>query len=257
MVVERMRPLLGTFVAIRARARLAPTDLEHAVSLAYGAVSRVHALMSAQDPASDVSRVNRALPGERVTVDAWTLAVLRRARVIWLATRGLFDPCAAPGATTGFADLDLLAGEVRPLRSVHLTLDGIAKGFAVDRAVAALRAAGVASGVVNAGGDLRIFGADPEPVCVRHPEHPGALVAIGEVREVAVATSAPYFGSSCIDPRSGRACSSQASGTVIAADCMTADALTKPLLIEPAITARALQRFGARALRLPDARLAA
>jgi thiamine biosynthesis lipoprotein ApbE len=41
-------------------------------------------------------------------------------------------------------------------------LGGIAKGFAVDRAVKALKCAGLASGVVNAGGDLRVFGLKSE-----------------------------------------------------------------------------------------------
>jgi thiamine biosynthesis lipoprotein len=259
MLAERMRPLLGTFVAIRARSgdRRSPQDLERVLALAFGAVARVHGLMSAQDPASDVSRVNGAAPGETVPVDAWTLVVLRRARDIWQETLGLFDPCAAPGVAGSFAHLELLPGAVRPVRRVRLTLDGIAKGFAVDQAVAALQAGGVSSGVVNAGGDLRIFGAKPEPVCVRHPARPGSFVAIGELREAAVATSGRYFGSSCIDPRSGRACSAEVSGTVVAADCTTADALTKPLLIDPVIAARALRRFGARALRLPAARAAA
>jgi len=48
--------------------------------------------------------------------------------------------------------------QVRLARRVRLDLGGIAKGFAVDQAIAQLRDAGVVSGSVNAGGDLRVLG---------------------------------------------------------------------------------------------------
>ncbi len=276
--MRRARPLLGTLVDIRVPGE----DHAQSVNAAFTAVARVHRLMSAHDPASDVSSINRAAPGEDIPADSWTLDVLRRARQIWAATDGLFDCCVAPWlqrdgdlpATDGpppdpgadLSDVQLLPHAVRLRRPLRLTLDGIAKGFAVDRAVAALKDAGVARGAVNAGGDLRIFGPDPEPVHVRHPADPLRLVRIGEIHNAAVATSALYFSraahgsrnaSPIVDPRTRRACLTDASATVIAHDCMTADALTKPLLIDPGAALPAIERLGARAVRLSPERAAA
>jgi thiamine biosynthesis lipoprotein len=56
-----MRPLLGTFVEIRATG--ASSRLETAVRAAFAAIERVQRLMSFHDPRSDVSRINSAQPG--------------------------------------------------------------------------------------------------------------------------------------------------------------------------------------------------
>jgi len=61
-------------------------------------------------------------------------------------------------------------------RNVAIDLRGIAKGFAVDRALYALREHGLPQAMVNAGGDLAVFGAEPESVVIRHPLEPDQLV---------------------------------------------------------------------------------
>jgi thiamine biosynthesis lipoprotein len=268
--LRRARPLLGTLVEIRVPA----AGPELALEAAFSAVARVHRLMSAHSPASDVARINRARPGGRFAVDPWTWAVLRRAREISEATRGLFDCCVAPrlqasgllprfaGETApdplaGYRDLELLPGStLRLRRRLHVTLDGIAKGFAVDRAVDALRSRGVRAGAVNAGGDLRLFGPTPEPVHVRDPRNPARLLPLGRFRDVAVATSATYFAdgtSPYVDPRTGSERRPQASATVIASDCATADALAKALLLDARASAGAIRALGARAILIPCA----
>ncbi len=266
--MRRARPLLGTLVEIRAGAGADARALE----AAFAAIARVHRLMSAHDPESDVARINRARRGERLAVDPWTWAVLRRAQEISALTRGLFDCCVAArlqangllprfdGETAAdpranHSDIELLPGNaLRLRRPLHLTLDGIAKGFAVDRAVDALRRHGAESGAMNAGGDLRLFGPKPEPVHVRDPGAPGRLLALGCFREVAVATSAAYFvdgASPYVDPRSGQACRPRVSATVLAKDCATADALAKVALLDPMRAPGDLRRLGARAIVVP------
>ena len=232
--------MLGTLVEMRIPdCGNAPAAFERA----FAAIERVHRLMSRQVPDSDVARLNRAAPGTLVAVDRWTWQVLKRAKEIHAATGGLFDCAAAPGKDGSSVDLDLIDDRtVRMRRQIVVSLDGIAKGFAVDRAVEALRLTGAAAGAVNAGGDLRVFGEEAQTVQVRHPRDPGCLVSIGMVTDGAVATSARYFGNSTlIDPRNRRARSTDWSATVIAGDCTTADALTKPCLLDrrgaPALTA--------------------
>src|SRR3954463_15429713 len=205
---RRAQPLLGTFVDIRVRRGAEILDE------AFAAVRRVHELMSAQDPASDVARLRSGKRG----LHAWTRRVLERAEEIRAGTDGLFDPAAC-----GYA------------------LDGIAKGFAVALAVEILEQRG-AAGCVNAGGDLRLFGDEFEDVHVRHRN---SLVRIGGVRDAAVATSASAL---LVDPRQGRVGAPVHGVTVVAADCMTADALTKPCMLEPRRAGEFAARFGGIAL---------
>lgn len=279
--VRRARPLLGTFVEIRVSAPTA-VKAERAVCAAFAAVARVQTLMSFHDPASDVSRLNRRA-GRSVGVHAWTHFVLRRAQELHAATAGLFDIATAPALVRGgwlpgdaaavaaigtAADITLLAGHrVRFRRPLLIDLGGIAKGFAVDRAVAALRRHGAASGTVNAGGDLRIFGPLGEPVHVRRPEAPGEFRHLTDFTDSALATSAAYYaarpigGQLCapvIDPRNGRPSRQSYSVSVQARTCLLADALCKVVWLAGAdAAAPILRRFRATAWVIDSRRCAA
>ncbi len=57
--------------------------------------------------------------------------------------------------------------------SVRIDLGGIAVGFAVDRAVAILRSGGVKEGLIDAGGDIRVFGDRVWRVGIKHPREQG------------------------------------------------------------------------------------
>jgi hypothetical protein len=94
-----------------------------------------------------------------------------------------------------FTDVELLQGNRVQFRhaGIRLDLGGIAKGFAVDEAITALRTAGLESGLVNAGGDLRAFGRHLSPVEIQHPCRPGNTLAALAISNQAVATSGHYF----------------------------------------------------------------
>jgi thiamine biosynthesis lipoprotein len=173
-MLRRARPLLGTFVEIR----LAAPDeaaAECALRAGFAAVARVQRLMNYHDAGSDVSRVNRLAARRPVAVHPWTAAVLHRAARLHRESGGLFDITIAPTLARGgwlprcrprradpratAADIEILPGRrVRFRKPLAVDLGGIAKGYAVDRAVSVLRRAGALSGTVNAGGDLRVFG---------------------------------------------------------------------------------------------------
>jgi thiamine biosynthesis lipoprotein len=145
------------------------------------------------------------------------------------------------------ADITLLPGDrVRLKRRAEIDLGGIAKGFAVDRAVAALRRSGARTGSVNAGGDLRIFGAVPQTVRVRIPASPWMTLPLATRNEGAFATSAGYFGAGPIDIPSGRRACEDRSITVAAPSCMIADGLTK-IVASAGPAPHLLGRFRARA----------
>jgi thiamine biosynthesis lipoprotein len=129
-------------------------------------------------------------------------------------------------------DLELLpCNRVRIARPLRIDLGGIAKGFAVDRAIDVLRVNGAPAAVVNAGGDLRVFGPAAERVHVRHPAAPFTLVAIAEVLDEALATSANYLDAHgaprLVRPDGRRLWLGRGSVSVRAPSCLFADALSK------------------------------
>ena len=259
---------MGTFLHVSAKG----TDrvaVEHAIDDALRAVDQVERLMSFHDNNSELSRLNRDAHRQPQTVHAWTYGVLKRSVQIATLSDGLFDISVAPllvesgllprreGSTTVFGNwrsLELLAdSSVYFAKPMLLDLGGIAKGFAVDQAIHALRRGGCTEAIVNAGGDLRRFGKDNHPVYLRRSTGP---VQIAELRCGAVATSSPHAvlpdriaqPIGCIaDPKLQRTWQGVGSITVAARSCMIADALTKVAALAGPSCQPLLDRFGAQA----------
>lgn len=254
-MMRRAQPWLGTLVEVSVDA--VPQDAAaDPFAPAFAAIARVHRLMSFHDAASDVSRINRAAPGALLAVDPATWEVLRLALRVAELSGGAFDICCAPRLVqwsllpapapepAAFEPATpVLALEegarVRKLAPGWIDLGGIAKGYAVDLAVAALQEAGVGSGCVNAGGDLRVFGAAGLPVAVRAPHAPARMASQLVLRDEALATSGSYFSarlhqgrtvSALVDARNGEPLAGTRSASVRARRCAVADALTKVVL---------------------------
>ncbi len=274
---RRARPLLGTLVEVRATATLHAAALHTAIDAAFAAVERVQRRMSFHDERSDVSRINAALAGEVLSVHAETYEVLSAARMLGDLCGGAFDIATAaslvqnqflpkpqsrvaarpPAPGTTYRDLELLPdARVRWRRPGWIDLGGIAKGYAVDRAIDELRAHGVASAVVNAGGDLRCFG-EPQPIHVRAPDELTAFFYLGTISDASIATSAGYYCGlqidgarmdALVDPNRGTCIEWERSISVLAADCMTADALTKVVRLAPQAVLGMLQCLNAQAV---------
>jgi thiamine biosynthesis lipoprotein len=164
-------------------------------------------------------------------------------------------------AGASYRDLDLFPGNrARWRRKGWVDLGGIAKGYAVDCGIAALRAHGALSGIVNAGGDLRCFGT-PQPIHVRHPSAPSTVMLLGWLADAAVASSAGYFSGievgghmtdPLVDPRSQRCTTWAGSISVAAPAGMVADALTKVVRLAPERAPHILDRFGSQAVVIDD-----
>ena len=272
--IRRCRPLLGTFVEV-ATSGTNSASLERAITAAFAAIEKVHRLMSFHDPHSDVSRMNREAFPKSVIVHPWTWKVLETAQHLAQETNGVFDIATAqflasrgylpkcqhqPDNAATWRDI-FLRQNCRVFFRRHLVIDlgGIAKGFAVDRAVAALKASGVKTGVVNAGGDLRVFGPIPRIIHVRHPAEPAIAAGAVRLAERAMATSGIYFShrrhrgrcvSPLIDGCTGRSARELISVSVAAAECMVADALTKIVFAQRERASGLLQQYRADALIL-------
>src|SRR5262249_8485753 len=152
------------------------------------------------------------------------------------ASGGAFDPClpVLPGRLT---DLELsgAAGEsfrVRCHRALRLDLGGIAKGYAIDRAIGALREASCVTGLVNAGGDLRVFGARSETMLLRHAD--GACEPLA-LENTALAVSDREAGrrprEHCGYYRRSGSGALRRYAAVLAPEAAIADALTKCVLV--------------------------
>jgi thiamine biosynthesis lipoprotein len=170
--VRRCRPLLGTFVEISARGR-DERLLARGIEAGFAAIATVHRLLSwrrlsgvlAHESGRVSKRCERACP--------WTWQVAKASKRFAEESHGMFDITVAPwltkwnylprrgyqfSPTASSRDIFLRRNcEVFFRRGLIVDLGGIAKGFAVDRAVDALKENGIECGLVNAGGDLRTF----------------------------------------------------------------------------------------------------
>ncbi len=203
--LKRMRPLLGTFVEIGCDQ--SDKSAEHAIAAAFDVIEKLHHLLSFHEQASDLSRLNQA-EGKAVAVHQHTLRVMKLACGMTAASNGLFNctlggamvqngvlpnhsspnPDSAGTKASGVAnDIQINAHTITLSNSIKITLDGIAKGYAVDCAIAQLKRFGVKAAWVNAGGDLRVYGDLVLPVHRR--EINGDYVSLGGLQNAALATS--------------------------------------------------------------------
>ena len=189
--------------------------------------------------------------------------------VTMLPLRRLWTRAAERGRLPSSAELDragrlvdfrgLVLEDGRRVRLRHagagVDLGGIGKGYAVDVAVEALRSRGVGRAIVNAGGDLRVFGPGPVDglwrVGLRHPLRPASLLLTLRVGASAVATSGNYYRyvevagrpyGHVLDPRTGLPAAAALSATVVAAHAMRADGLATAALVGGVDGALALMR---------------
>lgn len=254
-MLRRCRPLLGTFVEVVA-------DDIAAIEASFAAIEIVHRLMSAHESQSDVSRINRLAHVEPVEVHEWTARVLSRS-VFWSkCSDGAFDVIRAGKSAVNrgllplhvdqptpeaahWSCLELQGAVARLAKPGCVDLGGIAKGFAVDRALDALRGSGARRGFVNAGGDMAGYG-QAWPAVIVGPRRREAVAEVSLENE-ALATSTLLGDSFHHLPSADER---WISASVRAPVAMDADALTKVLLSKSAKVERCLELAGANGLRI-------
>jgi thiamine biosynthesis lipoprotein len=246
--VRRLRPGLGTLIAIEASCQTAHAALA-AVHDAYRAIARLQALLHPLAPGSDLARINGSLGAVPVVVTTVTWNLLRLAHELNTRTDGLFDPCL-PDRPGRARDVELLAGH-RVVAHMPVALDfgGFAKGYVIDAAIEVLVEHGCNAGVVNAGGDLRVFGQEPCPALLRRCD--GAVHGL-ELTDSALAVSDAGSHDRPVEHRGyyNRNCPEQGLvrryAAVLAPTAVLADALAKCLMLCPEAAASDLLRaFGA------------
>lgn len=258
------RPMMGTSVSIN----VMDTSTGHAneaAETAFAEMARLEGLLSRYRVDSLVSQLNRY--GHVDEAPKELLDVLDRAGFFSELSAGAFDATVKPivdlvatsFAATGHAPASekiaealrhvnyrgvVLAGRtVRMEQGMGVTLDGIAKGYIIDRAVETLKSCDCGHALVEAGGDLRTLGGKDESrewrIGIRDPLGGQEPLRIMKVADRAVATSGDYeifFDEDknyfhIVDPRTGISPRESHSVTVVARSAMDADALATALLV--------------------------
>ena len=270
--IERAKPLLGTFVRIRVHG-LAEPCAHQAIDLAFLEVDFIHHLMSFHEEDSDVSRLNREAHRRPVRVNARTYDVLRHACLLSAATDGAFDITVAPTLVArGVLPLPTDAPEPNPAatwrdivllpdRQVHfrqplwIDLGGIAKGYAVDCAIAALSEAGASRASVNAGGDLRVLGNEPETIRLAIDDGESEAIPLIEIADGGLASSCGEMAGRAaagngphVNTRGEQRHLPRQFVSVMAPRCVDADGLTKLVMARGACSMGVLTAFSAKAV---------
>ncbi len=153
-------------------------------------IKRLEKLLNFFSPASEISAINKASGREAVNVSRETLEVIKKAVEIADYTDGAFDPTIGPLMRLwGFSSLpskpslpsedkiktllklidykkikinDSASQVFLEEKGMEIDLGGIAKGFAADRAIEAIKAKGVKAALVAIAGDIKASGLKPD-----------------------------------------------------------------------------------------------
>ena len=243
---------------------------ERAAQAAIAEVRRIEAKYSRYQGDSVVTRINAAAgSGHAVAVDEETADLLDFAARLNTFSDGLFDPTTgvlrkvwdfrvarlpepaqvqAALARVGWHRVEWQRPHIHlGLPDMELDFGGFGKEYATDRAASVLTAAGVASALVNLGGDLRIVGRRAQAqgwlLGIADPRKDGAVFASITLHEGALATSGDYeryFEHAgrrychVLDPRSGWPAQGWRSVSVSAPACLAAGALSTVAMLKGA-----------------------
>jgi thiamine biosynthesis lipoprotein len=193
--------LMDTVIEMIAYGDFAPG----AVKAAFREFKRIQSLCDRFSPASQVSKINRMAGIAPVAVDDELIELICHANRLAEKLEGAFD--ITVGALTELwgighkddfvpsqAEIDAILPLVNyrnmiidnhtvflPKKGMKIDLGGVAKGYALNRAIIILQAYKIESALVNAGGDIRILGGKPGGVPwrvgVQHPRQRDALIA--------------------------------------------------------------------------------
>lgn len=255
VILRRTTVALGTFVTLEADASSAWNGVE-LLDRACDVFESVDELMHPTRDGSDLALIAAAHPGQSVRIRPWTFDLLTLCVQLWRDSGGVFDPCV-PERPGRLHDIELQSPDCVQIhrKSVAMDLGGIAKGFAIDRAIDLFARAGCSSALVNAGGDARVLGLQSQNFELRIG---GTFVRNVALTNEAIAVSEPRTERSPSGHRGFYlpATGEQVAGGAVAVCAPTAsiaDALTKCALLSSATSlSYLLRRYGAGLIAFSD-----
>ena len=244
---------------------------EHALEEAVTEVRRIEALLTTFNDQSDTNRVNANAGLAPVQVSQETFDLIQRSIKISSLTQGAFDITYGSidkrlwnfdTAMTSLPDPETAKRLVRLINYRNIVFDpsartiylkekgmrigfgGIGKGYAADCAKNVMVKEGITSGVVNAAGDLTVWGNQPTgeawTIGIADPERKSTPFASVKLTDISVATSGNYEKfvmidgikySHTIDPRTGYPVRGIKSATIICRGAEIADAMATPIMV--------------------------
>ncbi|MGB3212335.1 MAG: FAD:protein FMN transferase [Desulforhopalus sp.] len=265
--VTKTRLAMGTFVAMTA---IHPSrdEAEQAIGLAFEEIDRLSDILTHYEERSAVGSFNAA--GKLEQAPQEVLELVARSLYYNRETAGAFDITVKPlidlykdsfanSHTPTESEIDrtlkLVGSDKLRFQSgslqfagseMAITLDGIAKGYIVDKASEILRAGGVTNHLINAGGDICTSGLAAKgkawTVAVQDPAKSKEYPDIITMQDGAIATSGNYeiyydnekLFHHIVNSRTGHSPQLSSSVTVVAPTVMDADALaTSVFVMEP------------------------
>jgi thiamine biosynthesis lipoprotein len=269
------RLVMGTFANLKTIAK-DPRTAKKCVETAFAELKKVDKLMSDYKSDSEISEVNRDAFKRAVKVSKSTFEVLQKSAEFSRLSEGAFDITIAPltelwrsaaevnsvpseaelavaRSKVGYEKLFLDANEMTvrfAVEGMKLDLGGIAKGYAIDRAIEAMQTGGAVGGMVDVGGDIRCFGKPPRGkktwrIGLENPAESrgsdqtmsagaGTILLILKLNNAAIATSGGYHRfvlvegkkySHIMDRDTGASARGMSSVTIISQSAINADAL--------------------------------
>jgi thiamine biosynthesis lipoprotein len=226
-IVTRSRPLLHTFVEIKAWGENADTAIEEA----FVEMERVNSLLNNYDTASDISKINQHAGGNAVAIHPETMDALRCAIKFCTLTGGALDITVGPllrlwgfgkdevglaGGEPGAhaiqkakSQVDYRAIELSDIngngpqltarlqkKGMWIDVGSFSKGFVADKAMAVFKKRGIRNALVIAGGTVCAMGHKPDgllwQVGVQHPRKQGGLLTVVSLKDASISTSGDY-----------------------------------------------------------------
>ena len=273
--MARQQILLGTLVEVKVYGT-EEKELDAAIDAAFAAFKKVQESFS-RSGEGELGRLNQAEPETLIPASEELLHLLQESLNYQALTDGAFDVTMGElqdlwgfvedwegeGQVPTDSEIETFLAQPRGFRlldgkaartseATHIDLGAIAKGYAVDKAIEAIKTFKVEAALVNAGGNLRSFGQVPEPflfwveprpfdVALQHPRQPNRFLGSFKFKdENAVATSGDYQRFFTVDeinyhhilnPHTGRPSELLISATVLAPTAMAADALSTAVFV--------------------------
>ena len=269
IAVRRLTKLMGVRFEITAIATDS-TRAWQASEAAIAEITRVEKLISSWDSLSQTAAINRMAGIQPVKVSYELFALIRRSLKISKLTQGAFDISYAAvdkiwkfdGSMTTFPAPEQIEASIAKVgyqniflnekdTTVFLQIPGmkigfgaIGKGYAANRAKAAMTALGIKNGLVDAGGDLLCWGhqenGQPWQIGIADPVDKTKIFSWLQAEEMAVVTSGNYekFATIAgqryahiIDPRTGYPVQGTRSVTIVCPDAELADGLATAVFV--------------------------
>ena len=262
--LKQQQDIMGTRVTVELWSKDKALAL-HCSQSAFDEMHRIDRLMSPYKEHSELSRVNRDAFKNPVKVSNELYRLINQSLRISALSQGAFDITFAsigyfydyrlhkqPDPLTiaeklpavNYQQLNVTNQSIQFNQSgMRIDLGGIAKGYAVDRAIEQLKICGINQAMVSAGGDSRILGDHQGRewmIGIQHPRQKGEVALSIPLSDTAISTSGDYerfFLSSgqrihhIINPKTGKSADKSWSATVIGGDATTTDALSTTVFI--------------------------